>query len=62
MPSLIKEPDRPRMPWLVEWTQLGRRRTTRFATKREAEAFIGDLARGTQVAEKTITMNEWVPT
>jgi len=62
MSSLIKEADRPRKPWRVDWMQLGRRRTTRFATKREAEAFIGDLARGDRVAEKTITLNEWVPT
>jgi len=62
MPSLIKEADRPRKPWRVDWTQLGRRRTTRFATRREAQVFLGDLARGNHVAERTITLNEWVPT
>lgn len=58
--SLIKEPSRPRKPWRVDWTERGRRRTRRFATKREAEAFIGDLARGQRVEVSRVTVAEWL--
>jgi integrase len=61
VPSLIKEPSRPRKPWRVDWVQLGRRRTSRFATRREAQVFLGDLARGARASERTIILNEWVP-
>jgi hypothetical protein len=42
MASLIGE-DRPRRPYRVDWLDRRRRRTRRFATRREAERFIGDL-------------------
>ena len=39
MPSLRKEPERPRKPWRVDWTGRDRRRhTKRFATRAEAQA------------------------
>ena len=61
MASLIHEPQRPRKPWRVDWWERGRSRTLRFASKREAEMFIGDLARGARGADATMTLIEWVP-
>lgn len=61
MASLIHEPERPRKPWRVDFSTLGRRQTKRFAAKREAEAFIGDLARGRRLGMRSMRLNEWVP-
>lgn len=61
MASLIRERERPRKPWRVDWSERGQRRTQRFATKTEAEAFIGDLAGGKQARQRErITVKAWV--
>lgn len=61
MASLIKEPHRPRKPWRVDWTERRQRQTKRFATKREAEAFIGDIASGRgQGKARRFTVRAWV--
>lgn len=61
MASLRKEPERPRKPWRVDWTERRRRRTRRFATKGEAQVFIGDLARGTSASRlERLTLEDWL--
>lgn len=60
MASLIHEPERPRKPWRVTWYERGRHRTKRFPTRREAEAFIGEVARGGAVLSgATAALSEW---
>lgn len=59
MASLIRERGRPRKPWRVDWTERRRRRTQRFATRAEAEAFIGDLARTAHRRPERVTVREW---
>ena len=45
----------------MRWRERGVQRTRRFATKREAEKFIGDLARGAQPTDASrITLTEWI--
>lgn len=61
MPSLIHEPERTRKPWRVDYWDRGRQNTRRFATKREAQALIGDLAKGTHAAGSNMTLRQWVP-
>lgn len=61
MASLIHEPERPVKKWRVDYSLHGRRSTRRFPTKREAEAFIGDLAHGRRPAETRLTLAAWVP-
>lgn len=60
MAHLRREPDRPRKPWRVDWTERGRRRTRRFPTRREAEVFIGDLARGERTDHTRLTLLDWM--
>ena len=61
MASLIHEGHRPRKPWRVDWLERRQRQTRRFATKKEAEAFVGDLARdaGGQRRDR-LTVRAWV--
>lgn len=60
MASLIHEPQRPRKPWRVDWHERRRHRTRRFATRREAERFIGDLARGARSIDPSrLTLRDW---
>lgn len=61
MASLIKEPDRPRKPWRVDWVERRQHRTRRFATKREATIFMGDLERGERARRnERLTLHEWL--
>lgn len=61
MASLRKEPERPRKPWRVDWTERRRRRTRRFATKAEAQVFLGDIARGTSASRlERLTLEDWL--
>lgn len=62
MPSLRKEPERPKKPWRVDWTGRDRRRhSKRFATRPEAQVFIGDLLRGTGGARaERMTLEDWM--
>lgn len=60
MAHLRREPERPRKPWRVDWTERGRRRTRRFATRREAEAFVGDIARGERTDHTRLTLLDWM--
>ena len=62
MASLIHEPQRPRKPWRVAWHDRGANRTRRFPTKREAERFVGELARGREPASARQSLAEWIPT
>lgn len=57
MASITRE-DRPRKPWRVDWMQGGRRRTRRFTTKKEAQAFAGDTIRG-PVPTTRHTLGSW---
>lgn len=59
MASLIVE-DRPNRPFRVSWRERGRQRTRRFATRKEAEMFIGDLARGQRVSADRTTLADWL--
>lgn len=60
MASLIHEPTRPRKPWRVSWVERRRRRTQRFATKREAERFVGTLATGRRRGRgDRATLDDW---
>jgi len=59
--SLIVE-DRPNRPFRVSWRERGRQRTKRFATRREAEMFMGDLARGQRRDASRITLSDWLET
>jgi integrase len=58
--SLIQEPSRPRKPWRVDWMERRRHRTRRFATKAEAERFVGDLARGKGASDSRMTLTDWL--
>jgi integrase len=59
--SLIQEPERPRKPWRVDWIERRRRHTRRFATKREAKIFAGDLERGERaVRQGRLILTEWL--
>lgn len=61
MASLIHEPDRPRKPWRVDWVERRQRRTKRFATKREARIFMGDVERGGSAKrEERLRVEAWV--
>lgn len=60
MASLRKE-DRPKKPWRVDWIELGRRRTKRFGTRREAQAFRSEVEGGRRRIAGDLTLNEWVP-
>lgn len=61
MASLIEEPWRPRKKWRVSWRERGRHRTKRFATKRAAESFIGDIAKGQSRPDASrITLADWL--
>ena len=62
MPSLRKEPERPKKPWRVDWTGRDRRRhTKRFATRAEGQVFIADLLRGTSTARADrLTLEDWL--
>lgn len=61
MASLIRERHRPRKPWRVDFTERGNRRTQRFATKPEAEAFIGEIASGRRQADRArLTLQAWL--
>lgn len=60
MASIVRE-NRPKKPWRVQWVEDGRKRTMRFATRREAEAFVGDIARGKRVTTEAPRLVEWVP-
>lgn len=63
MASLIREADRPRKPWRVDWSERRVRRTRRFATKREAERFIGQLADGRRQSDAgRVTLADWIVT
>jgi integrase len=44
----------------VRWRERGRQRTRRFATKREAEGFVGELARGHSPVGKNVTVAAWL--
>lgn len=59
MASISRE-DRPRKPWRVQWSERGHRRTRRFATKREAEGFVGELARGHAPVGASVTVAAWM--
>lgn len=60
VPSLIHEPTRPRKPWRVSWVERRRRRTMRFATRREAERFVGSLAGGRRAGTGgRQTLDDW---
>lgn len=60
MASLIVE-DRPNLPFRVSWRERGRQRTRRFATRKEAEVFIGDLARGQRATDASrLTLSDWL--
>lgn len=61
MASISRE-DRPRKPWRVQWSERGHRRTRRFATKREAEKFVGELARGHNPVGASVTVATWLAT
>lgn len=60
MASLIRESERPRKPWRVDFVERGRRRTRRFRTRDEAQTFIGDLARGARGATSGLTVGAWL--
>lgn len=61
MASLIRERNRPRKPWRVDYVERGNRKTLRFATKQEAEAFVGDLARGRRASRgDRMTVEAWL--
>lgn len=61
MPSLRKEPERPKKQWRVDWTGRDRRRhTKRFVTRSEAQVFIADLLRGTTTRAERMTLDEWL--
>lgn len=57
MASLRKE-DRPRKPWRADYVHNGRPRISRFATKGEAQRFLGDLTRGGAPGERQ-TLADW---
>lgn len=45
----------------MDWTERRRRRTKRFATRREAQVFIGDLLRGSAAARiERLTLEDWL--
>jgi hypothetical protein len=45
----------------VDWKERRRHRTRRFATKAEAERFVGDLARGRGAKDATrMTLTDWL--
>lgn len=59
--SLIHEPERPRKPWRVDWTERGGRRTSkRFRTEREAGAWITSLERGAAASQARMRLDDWV--
>lgn len=64
MARLVEEPDRPRKPWRVDWTQTvaGRRRRTskRFASETEARAWVEHLARGPQAGTANMRMEDYL--
>lgn len=61
MASLIHEPSRPRKPWRVSWIERRQRRTRRFATRREAERFVGELATGQRRTRAgRLTLTDWI--
>lgn len=61
MPAIARE-DRPRKPWRVQWHERGHRRTRRFATRREAEKFVGELSRGHAPVGTSVTVAAWIAT
>ncbi len=61
MASISRE-DRPQKPWRVQWSERGHRRTRRFASKREAEKFVGELARGHAPVGASVTVAAWIAT
>jgi len=59
--SITRE-DRPRKPWRVQWRERGHRRTRRFASRREAEKFVGELSRGHAPVGASVTVAAWLAT
>ncbi|MEQ9336574.1 MAG: tyrosine-type recombinase/integrase, partial [Miltoncostaeaceae bacterium] len=61
MASLIHEPERPRKPWRVDWTQRdGGRPTKRFRTKAEAQSWITHLRRGAAASDARMRLADWI--
>ncbi|WP_217923741.1 tyrosine-type recombinase/integrase [Miltoncostaea oceani] len=61
MASIIRERHRPLKPWRVDYSERGNRRTRRFATRKEAQAFAGDVAQGKrQSSAERITLERWL--
>lgn len=46
----------------MQWSERGHRRTRRFASKREAEKFVGELARGHNPVGASVTVAAWLAT
>lgn len=46
----------------MQWSERGHRRTRRFASKREAEKFVGELARGHAPVGASVTVAAWLAT
>ena len=61
MASISRE-NRPQTPWRVQWSERGHRRTRRFATRKDAEKFVGDLARGHNPTGASVTVAAWLAT
>ena len=60
MASIRRERWRTVKPWRVSWRDRDRQRTARFATRAEAQRFVGDLTRGARPAPATMTVAAWL--
>ena len=58
--SIHRDRSRKAKQWRVAWRERGRQRSARFATKGEAQRFVGELARGARPAPVAMTVAAWL--